>query len=198
MVTLSARALLLSAIVLASVAPALGATDARSRVTIRGNGRTFSLERRGSDVGPLILKRAARPDAVGEAVRLKKQGVNDATVLAYLRAHQADLPPVIDVEDVRRLRGAGAGKSVTTFLASVAAVGVGETGEGHPSAEVALPAVEPAETTVYGAPYGYPTTYGGYPMGRMHRFGGRGLAPHRGVIIHPRAPIFRKVAPRVR
>jgi hypothetical protein len=159
---------------LGALAPASapGDTPGRTRVTIRGTGNHVAIER--SEVAarraPESIAEPSGP--LEEAVALKAGGQSDASVIAYLRAHESELPPVINAEDVRRLKAAGAGRSVIGYLAAVAAVDIGETGEGH-EASVSAPAPEPTdmETTPYsGAPYAYPIGggYGGYGYGTLH------------------------------
>ena len=94
---------------------------------------------------------------LGEAIRLKAGGAGDASVIAYLQAHAAELPPVIDSEDVKQLRKAGAGKNVVAFLATVAAVDIGETGEGHEAAVVSGPS---SPVGIDAEPYGMADAYG--------------------------------------
>jgi hypothetical protein len=111
-------------------------------------------------------------------------------VIAYLRAHETQLPPVIEAADVRRLRKAGAGKSDVAYLATVAAVDVGETGEGREPAvsNAPLPETEP-ETPFYGMPYGYPVA-GGYAAPHPARRGVHGFSQRRIPFSH-RLPVLR-------
>ena len=103
------------------------------------------------------MRRPVSAGPLGEAIRLKAQGATDTAVIAYLHAHEAKLPPVVDSEDVKKLRKAGAGKSVVAYLATVAAVDIGETGEGH-DALVSAERASPIETET--APYGMSDAYG--------------------------------------
>jgi hypothetical protein len=65
----------------------------RTRVTIRGSGSSIGIERTEAATrrSPLERKQPAGP--IREAIRLKAGGADDASLLAYLRARQADLPP---------------------------------------------------------------------------------------------------------
>jgi hypothetical protein len=122
---------------------------------------------------------------------LKREGADDAGVIAYLRFHAADLAPVIEASEVRLLRRAGAGKSVTNFLATVSAVDLGPMGEGHhmivyaeppPAPEIGMPA--------YGLPYGYGPA-GGFGYAAVSpRVGHRPLPHFRPMEVHP-PPRFR-------
>src|SRR5437773_7101904 len=111
-------------------AAAPGESTNRTRVTIRGTGSNVAIERTES------LPRETAPGApasgpLEEAIALKAGGANDTVVIAYLRERQNELPSVIAAQDMKRLRRAGAGRSVAAFLATAAAVGIGESGEGY-------------------------------------------------------------------
>jgi hypothetical protein len=99
---------------------------------------------------------------IAEATELKAGGADDATVIAFLRLHRADLPAITDGGTVKQLRKAGAGEPVIVALSSLTAVDIGETGEGG------FVAYAPAVTDMgaYGNPYevagGYGYGYGGY------------------------------------
>jgi hypothetical protein len=82
---------------------------------------------------------------------------------------------------VKRLRDAGAGKSVVAYLTTVAAVEIGETGEGP---EAAVSRVPVSETDLETAPYGMSD---GYPI-----LGGYG-APHRPRLSHRGFPHLRRM-----
>jgi hypothetical protein len=172
------RATLLALSTLVTVSAARGDAQSRTHVTIRGTGKIIAIER--SEVRaqkppselPVIV-----PSLLDEAVRMKAQGASDRTVISYLRAHEAELPPVVDLEDLKQLREAGAGKSVMAYLTTVAAFEVGETGEGPEAAVSAAPVSETdLETAPYGMPDGYPI-FGGYGGPRPPHLSHRGF-PH--------------------
>ena len=119
-------AAILSSFVAAASAGA--APDARAGVTIRGRGNSVVVE---GDAARFTRRTALRHEVLSEAARLKQRGADDVLVVGYLRAHQADLPSIIEAGDIARLRRAGAGKSVFGYLISVAAVDIGPTGEGR-------------------------------------------------------------------
>lgn len=186
---------------------ARGDTPGRTRVTIRGTGSHVAIERSEAAVRRPPEPAAEPSGPLEEAVALKASGQSDASVIAYLRAHESELPTVITAEDVRRLKGAGAGRSVIGYLAAVAAVDIGETGEGY-EASVSAPGSAPADletTPDYGAPYAYPIGggYGGYgyrapnssrfarPVRRFHAF--PRLSP---MAFHFNRPVFRPPFPR--
>ena len=147
---------------LVSVSATRGDTQSRARVTIRGTGNVVVIERSEAPVKKRVSEAAIPADPLGEAVHLKAQGANDTVVIAYLRAHEAELPPVVGSEDVKRLRNVGAGKSVVAYLATAAAVDIGETGEGHETAVSAEPVSQIGlETAPYGMSDGYSLS-GGY------------------------------------
>src|SRR2546422_4340242 len=102
----SASFLVLSTLV--PVSAARGDSQSRTRVTIRGTGSDVVIERSAAPVTRRVPKAAAiSAGPLGEAIHLKAQGADDTVVIAYLRAHEAELPPVVDSEDVRQLRKAG-------------------------------------------------------------------------------------------
>jgi hypothetical protein len=192
----------LSILTLGSVAPAGEQPPGQTRVTIRGSGNNVTLERAPA-LAPSVAKGAGRTqtDVLAEAVRLKTDGFDDATVIDYLRAHRVDLPAVIELESVRRLRTAGAGDPVVSYLSTLAALDIGATGEGGaPVVVSSMPGGEGA----YGAPYGYSMDGGGYYYGGGYvgapyagRFGHRGVFPARRFPVgHPLPhPGFPKVFP---
>ena len=186
--------LVLSALV--SVSVARGDTPGRTRVTIRGTGSDVVIERSAASVTKRVPQTAAFPAGpLGEAIRLKSQGAGDAAVIAYLRAHEAELPPVIDSEDVKQLRKAGAGRSVVAYLATVAAVDIGETGEGHEAAVFAEPS---SPIGLESAPYGMSDGYalsGGYGAPYGARQVPRGFPHARRMALHPGFPAFHRPIP---
>jgi hypothetical protein len=182
-------------LVLASSSSARGDEPVRTRVTIRGTGSDVTIEetraparRRG------FQRKAVSGDALSEAIRLKTEGVGDGEVLAYLRAHEADLPPIVDVATMTRLRRSGAGKSVAAYLATVAAVDIGETGEGHEAAVSYASAPEAeAGIPVYDVSSGYPF-YGGYAAPYPARGRRAAFSHHRGPLPR-RQPVFHGAFP---
>jgi hypothetical protein len=186
-------AAVLSAIALdASLAVAEPDLPSRTRVTIRGTGNSVAIERTPASGRRVSRESRLPPGPLGEAIRLKREGADDAGVIAYLRFHAADLPPVIEAAEAKLLRQAGAGKSVTNFLATVSAVDLGPMGEGHetvvsaeppPASEIGMPA--------YGMSYGY-----GPPGG----FGYAAVPPRGGHrhFSHVRPTDFRFPTPRFR
>ena len=185
---------LLAALVPAS---APGDTPGRTRVTIRGTGSHVAIERSEAAARKTPEPAAVPSGLLEDAVALKARGGSDAAVISYLRAHEPELPAVITADDVRRLKRAGAGRSVISYLAAVVAVDIGETGEGH-EASVSAATVAPAdlETTPYGASYAYPLG-GGYgapypsrfvrPARRLHAF--PRVSP---MALRPGRPAFRR------
>ena len=191
----TARVALAALIVLASSAVARGDAPARTRVTIRGIGSNVTIEETQAPVRRTVFERkAVSPDALADAIQLKAKGVSDGMVVAYLRAHEAELPPVIEAAAMTRLRKAGAGKSVAAYLVTVAAVDIGETGEGwrpavsnaySPEAEAGMPAYDmPAGYSVAG---GYASPYP--TRRRNHAFSlNHAPFPHRQPVLHRTFP----------
>lgn len=202
MVLRTAGTAFLSILTLASVAPAGEQLPGQTRVTIRGSGTNVRIERSPAPTAAPSVEKGAlrtRSDVLAEAVRLETDGFDDATVVDYLRVHRVDLPAVIDLESVRRLRTAGAGESVISYLSTLAALDIGPTGEGGEPIAPSSPEREGA----YGVPYGY-FMDGGYSFGGGYltapfagRFGSRGFFPARRFGFHPRHPFPRPVFPKV-
>jgi len=196
--SLAARVTLLVLSALVPVSGARGDAQSRARVTIRGTGSSVVIERSEGPVRKRLSEATAVPAPAGplaEAVHQKSQGASDTAVISYLRAHAAELPPVVASEDVKQLRKAGAGKSVVAYLTTVAAVDIGETGEGY---ETAISAAPGSPFDMEAAPYGMSDAYalsGGYGASYPAR-----LVPHRLPHVHrmalpPGRPAFHRSIP---
>jgi len=201
------RKLALAALFAASLSalPVLAqdAAPPRSKVKITGSGNNVVLERHAAPQRPERKSEPAleaAPGPIDSAAQMKASGASDAAVIAYLKSRD-DLPTVIAADDVRRLRKAGAGPSVIGWLSRVAALDIGETGEGHEVAAYAEPAPSmDYGSQVYDAGYSAPYYYGGgyYPGGgyapsRFHRFGrvSHPIALPRTAAGHPAAHVAR-------
>jgi hypothetical protein len=195
----AAGASLLVLSILVPASAARGDSPSRTRVTIRGTGSDVVIERSAVPVTRRVSEAPAiSAGPLGEAVHMKAQGADDTAVIAYLGAHEAELPPVVGSEDVKLLRKAGAGKGVVAYLATVAAVDIGETGEGHEAAVSAEP-VSPIglETSPYGMSDGYPLSggYGGYGAPSRARLVPRGFPRARGMALPHGVPAFHRPIP---
>ncbi len=179
---LRASLITLAAIVVS--ASLLADSNARSRVTIRGRGTNVVIE---GDRASFPSRLNAGGRLLAEAVRLKRKGEDDAAVIAYLRGHQGDIPSVIGAADVARLRRAGAGKGLVSYLLSVAAMDIGPTGEGSPLASNEPVYPMEAESPPYALPYGYPI-YSSAPFGRQHHFRSHAGFPLRPIPHRPMMP----------
>jgi hypothetical protein len=147
----------------ACAATALADNPPRTRVTIKGSGSSIAIERSEAAARRPPQANEQPPGVIREAIRLKTAGASDASLLAYLRAHQAELPAIVEAEDARLLRKAGAGKAVFAYLTTVAAMEIGETGDGRePEGPPEAAASYGFETSSYEANYGYPF-YGNAP-----------------------------------
>lgn len=184
-------------------------TETHRRVTIKGTGSDISVERTETLTAPAQkpeLSRAASTSPVlSEAIRMKQSGRPDEAVLAYLRSHASQLPVVVDLDTATNLRRAGAGKPVLAYLASVAAIEIGDSGApwGPPLAEAsAPPEYEPGPA----AEYGYPVVGGYSAPGGTGRFGSHpfhrptgehrvpmGMRPAPARALPPPAPLERHV-----
>jgi hypothetical protein len=181
---------------LVSVSAARGDTPSRTRVTIRGTGSDVVIERSAAPAARRVAEAAAvSAGPLGEAIRLKARGAGDTAVISYLRTHQDELPPVVDSEDVKQLRKAGAGKSVVAYLATVAAVDIGETGEGG---EAAVSAERASPIGLETEPYGMSDAYGlsgGYATPYRARQIPRGFPRMRRMALPPGRPAFHRPIP---
>jgi hypothetical protein len=167
-------------------------TAPQTRVTIRGSGSNVAIERTSAPAAGRAAKRApAVSPAIGEAVRLKSEGLDDEALVSYLRERRAELPPVVAVRDVERLRAAGAGESVMAFLAGAAALEVGETGEGGPAAGAApspAPGFEGGYEIAYGYPAGIAYPFGAYAPPRARGSHFHGFPRQKRFPFHPGRP----------
>src|SRR5262245_24349185 len=160
-------------------------SETNTRAVIRGTGKDVTIVYRSSTKPSPQVRPSVEPDPLSEAIRLKKTGEDDAAIIAFLQQNEADLPDVIDAEDVRELRRAGAGERVISALATLSAVDIGETGEGSP-VRVLPPAAEPPsgaypDLVDMGYPF-YGSFGGGYfggGGGRFHGGFGKHVSPHR-------------------
>jgi hypothetical protein len=191
----TARAILLALSTLVPVSAAHGDAQSHTRVTILGTGKVVAIERSEAPARKRRSEAAVPAGPLGEAVRLKDQGASDIAVISYLRAHEAELPPVVGSEDVKQLRKTGAGKSVIAYLATLAAIDIGETGQGYETAVSAAP-VSPIdlETSAYGTSDGYPL-FGGYGAPYPTRLARRGFPRLRRMVLPPGLPAFPLVHP---
>jgi hypothetical protein len=193
---IAAKATLLVLSALVPVSAARGDTQSRTHVTIRGTGSAIVIERSERPVRKLPSEATTITVPTGplvEAVHQKSRGASDTAVISYLRAHEAELPPVVGFEDVKQLRKAGAGKGVVAYLTTVAAVDIGETGEGHETAVSAGP-ISPSdlETEPYGMSDAYPLS-GGYGAPYRARLVPRGFPRLRRMTLAPgRLPAFQR------
>ena len=175
---------------------ASGEDVSATHVTIRGTGSDVRIERGAKPVTRSFGPAGISSGPIAEAIRLKSGGADDTAVVAYLRAHAADLPRIVDADSARRLRRAGAGTAVFGYLATAAAIDIGATGEG-PSAETA--STSAGEAPQPGEPsYGFVDPSAGYPF----YGGGIGVPVGGGFPFHRRgvgrAPFLRREFPRMR
>jgi hypothetical protein len=183
-----ARAALIAPLALACAPLALAdaAPAGEARATIRGTGNDITIVYRGAKT-PAAPRAASRADAVAEATRLAAGGAGEESLIAYLRTHQVELPPIVDAEAVERLRRAGASPAVITYLSRLTALDIGETGEGSAMAyagETAPPSYDfpgaDASYPYYGYGYGIDGGYGFSGRHRSHH-GGRFSPGHSGI-----------------
>ena len=67
-----------------------------------------------------------RSSLLDDLVQMTRSGSSDAAILAYARAHRAELPPEISNGDLGRLRDAGVSERVVAYMS---AIDVRDTGE---------------------------------------------------------------------
>lgn len=174
-------------------------TDNRTRVTIRGTGNNVSIDRTESPAAPAkepeLWRRTAPSSVLSEAIHMKEAKASDELVISFLKERASRLPIVVDLDTLRRLRAAGAGKPVIAYLSSVSAIEIGASGAvgGGPVTEYPSSS-EPEYEPGFAAQYGYPIL-GGYaaPSGRsgFHSFRRPGMMrfPHAPAFVRPMLPI---------
>ncbi len=154
-------------------------SDGNTRAVIRGTGTDVTIVYLVPKTSPPKVEATLMADPVSEALRRKTSGGDDASIIAFLRLNQADLPNVIDADIVRDFRRAGAGQPLIAVLSTFAAVDIGETAEGAP-----VQILQPSSDVAYAGSYpdlvgmGYPfySSYGGAYFGDSFgpRFGRHG------------------------
>ncbi|HEY3123602.1 MAG TPA: hypothetical protein VGK70_06030 [Thermoanaerobaculia bacterium] len=134
-----------------------------------------------------------------DVVRMTKAGMPDATIVAYVKARRAGIDSV-SADDLIQLRRAGVGEPVIQYLAGVAALEEGRSGEArqrdvtYDSGNGMAYPVEPAYDGGYVYPYGYgyyPYDGGGYFSTSVVFIGGRLFRRHH--FFHHR-PFFHRRA----
>ncbi|MGH9442370.1 MAG: hypothetical protein ACRD16_08835 [Thermoanaerobaculia bacterium] len=157
-------AIVLCALAVAAYDPSASGDETRRRLTIRGTGNDISVDRSETPTTPAKkpeLSRGGAPISVlAEAIRMKESGGSDGAVLGYLKSHAFQIPAIIDLGSVNRLRGAGAGRPVLAYLASVSAIEVGDSGAvggatAEPAAEI-FPSGAPESEPDFAAQSGNP------------------------------------------
>ncbi len=123
---------------------------------------------------------------------MKSRGASDESVISHLLLHRADIPPVVGADVLWQLRKAGAGQPVIAFLSTLAAVDIGETGEGGEVVAAPMTGIGPGYAADMGwAAAGYPTggyygTGGYFGAGGLFGSGARfGRGGHFGLHVHP-------------
>lgn len=127
---------------------------------------------------------------------MKEGGTADAALVAYLKAHAAEIPGLVDFDTVARLRDAGAGRTVIAYLATVSAVEIGPTGAAGGSREEPPESASPAESAMSNE---LPASlaYGGFVIGggpRLRMMRGHG-GRRDGISFPPRARGARPAVP---
>jgi hypothetical protein len=175
-------------------------TETRTRVTIKGTGNDISIERTEALTTPAkkpeLSRSAAASSVLSEALRMKQAGSTDDALVRYLRTHASELPVVVDLDTVSRLRTAGAGKSVIAYLASVAAIEIGDSGAagGGPVVEYTS-SPEPEYESGFAAQYGYPIFGGSSAPAGSGRFGLRSFRRPRPMHVQQVPTLIRPTSP---
>jgi hypothetical protein len=134
---------------------------------------------------------------LNDVIRMTKARMPDATIVAYVKARRAGIDSV-SADDLMQLRRAGVGEPVIQYLAGVAPLDEGRSGEArqgdvtYDSGDGTAHPVEPAydEGNVYPYGYGYyPYDGGGYFSTSVVFIGGRRFLrrhffPHRPFFHH--------------
>jgi hypothetical protein len=164
--------------------PALRAEVVMKRLAIFSPILILSAAAALAQSGP-SLRRFSNP-VLNDAVRMTKAGMPEATIAAYVKARRAGMDSV-NADDLMQLRRAGVGESVIQYLAGVAPLDEGRTGEArqgdvtYDSGDGTTYPVEPAYDGGYVSPYGYgyyPYDGGGYFSTSVVFIGGRPFLRH--------------------
>jgi len=130
---------------------------------------------------------------LNDVVRMTKAGMPDATIVAYVKARRAEMDSV-SADDLIQLRRAGVGEPVIQYLAGVASLDEGSSGEArqggvtYDSGDGTAYPVEPAYDGGYIYPYGYgyyPYYGGGYFTTSVVLIGGRPFRRHHFFLHRP-------------
>ena len=180
------RSVVFAEISLALGSPARGETEPQTRAVIRGTGNDVTIVYRSGTRATPPAPVAAEESSLGEAIEMKRHGASDETVISHLRLHRADMPPLVAADAITQLRKAGAGQPVIAFLSALAAVDIGETGEGGEIVAAPMTSIGPGYAAdVDWAAAGYPMD-GYYGPGGYSGSGGRfGRGGHFGSHGHP-------------
>jgi hypothetical protein len=136
---------------------------------------------------------------LNDVVRMTKAGMPDATIVAYVKVRRAGIDSV-NADDLLQLRRAGVGEPVIQYLAGVAPLDEGRSGETrqgdvtYDSGDGTAYPVEPAYDGGYVYPYGYgyyPYDGGGYFSTSGVFIGGRRFLRHH---FFPHRPFFHRHA----
>jgi hypothetical protein len=114
-----------------------------------------------------------------EIMRLTSGGFSDQTVLVFVKARRADIPPILTAEDFLRLRKTGVAETVIDYLSGASAIELDTAGR---TAEMDVePAKEPTnpEPMYLAPPYGYWPPYGGGYVGSSPFFPRHHFPRHR-------------------
>ena len=177
------RLLVVSAGSVLALSSARADTEPGARAVIRGTGNDVQIVYRAPRAATAP---PAAIDPVADALRQKRAGATDQTVLAYLDRRREEMPDVVGADLLRRFRQAGAGDAVIAFLSTNSAVDIGMTAEDAAGgAGLTAPEGGPwggAYPDLVSSGYPFYGAYGGY--GGFGGFGGfgadRGRGMHRG------------------
>jgi hypothetical protein len=179
------------------------AKPSRSSTAARDSGKNATTDSR-KNVSPEAYGQSGQsrePAAVlDEIVRLTKAGLSDETVLAYAKAHRAELPAVLPNDRLTFLRDSGVSRTVILYLTAIdvrasnegaAETAVYESEETESPAAPAYSSPEEGEAGTYDAGYydgeSYPVSPDYYypPTDYLSYYGGYYGYPYYGDFYYP-------------
>ena len=160
------RSAVFAAVSFALAYSARAETESQTQAVIRGTGKDVTIVYRSSTKAAPLARALAEEDPLGEAIQMKSRGASDESVISHLLLHRAEIPPVVAADAVGQFRKAGVGQPVIAFLSTLAAVDIGETGEGGEIVAAPMTGIGPGYAT------GMDWAAAGYPMGGYYGAGG--------------------------
>jgi hypothetical protein len=98
-----------------------------------------------------------------DLVRLTNEGLSEATILAYAKAHRFELPPEVSTDDLLWLRKSGVSETVVRYMTAIDVRASDAGAADVPAARSDRAAGYSAAADSYSDDSAYGSDYGGYP-----------------------------------